>query len=62
VLTTVTRVLGHLPTAWRDYFSVRPMGTLLPMCLVAAVIADLLLALALAMVELGWMSLQDQIS
>ena len=58
VMTTVILVVGLLPMAASDYFSVRVMGTLLPLCLVVALVADLLLVPA--MVEVGWMSLQPR--
>jgi len=51
VQTTVILCLGFLPFAWSDYFSTRIIGTLLPMTLVMALVADLLLVPAL--VHLG---------
>lgn len=51
VQTTVILCLGFLPFAWSDYFSTRIIGTLLPMTLVVALVADLLLVPAL--VHLG---------
>ncbi|MCA9551791.1 MAG: MMPL family transporter, partial [Myxococcales bacterium] len=51
VQTTVILCLGFLPFAWSDYFSTRIIGTLLPMTLVTALVADLLLVPAL--VNLG---------
>ena len=51
VMTTVILVVGFLPFATSDYFSVRVLGTLFPVCLIAAVLADLLLVPAL--VQLG---------
>ncbi|MCO4763253.1 MAG: MMPL family transporter [Myxococcales bacterium] len=56
VMTTIILVVGLLPLCASDYFSVRIMGTLLPMCLVVALVADLLLVPA--MVEVGWMSVR----
>ncbi len=55
VMTTVILVLGFLPHATSDYFSTEIMGTLLPMALVVALLADLTLVPAL--VKLGPMSL-----
>ena len=54
VMTTVILVLGFLPMATSTYFSTRIMGTLLPLTLVVALVADLLLVPAL--VRLGVMS------
>ena len=51
VQTTVILCIGFLPFAMSDYFSTRIIGTLLPMTLVVALIADLLLVPAL--VQLG---------
>lgn len=51
VMTTVILVLGFLPLSSSSYFSTRIMGTLLPMTLVVALVADLLLVPAL--VQLG---------
>lgn len=51
VQTTIILCLGFSPFAWSDYFSTRIIGTLLPMTLVMALVADLLLVPAL--VELG---------
>ncbi len=51
VQTTVILCLGFLPFALSDYFSTRIIGTLLPMTLVVALVADLLLVPAL--VQLG---------
>jgi predicted RND superfamily exporter protein len=48
VITTVVLVLGFAPFALSDYLSLVMMGTLLPMCLVVALLADLLLVPALA--------------
>ncbi|MBP47398.1 MAG: hypothetical protein CMH53_05625 [Myxococcales bacterium] len=55
VMTTIILVAGHLPFASSAYFSTRILGTLLPMCMIVALVADLLLVPA--MVQVGWMSL-----
>ena len=55
VMTTVVLVVGFLPCALSDYFSLWILGTLLPMVLVFAVLADLLLVPA--MVQLGWLAI-----
>ena len=55
VMTTVVLVVGFLPCALSDYFSLWILGTLLPMVLVFAVLADLLMVPA--MVRLGWLAL-----
>jgi hypothetical protein len=47
VITTVILTVGFLPFAWSDYFSLRILGTLLPMVLLVALAADLLLVPAL---------------
>ncbi len=47
-MTTVTLALGFAPFALSDYYSTRIMGTLLPMTLVVALVADLLLVPAMA--------------
>jgi len=52
VMTTVILVAGFSPFALSDYHTTRMMGTLLPMCLVVALLADLLLAPALLHVGL----------
>ncbi len=52
VITTVILVMGFMPFALSDYLSLAVMGTLLPMTLVVALVADLLLVPAL--VSLGW--------
>jgi predicted RND superfamily exporter protein len=51
VMTTIILVAGFSPFALSDYFSTWIMGTLLPMCLIVALLADLLLVPAL--VEVG---------
>jgi uncharacterized protein len=53
VMTTLILSAGFLPLGLSDYFSVRIFGTLLPMTLIAAVLADILLVPAL--VKLGFM-------
>ena len=57
VMTTVVLVVGFLPCALSDYFSLWILGTLLPMVLVFAVLADLLMVPA--MVHLGWLALDS---
>ncbi len=57
VMTTVVLVVGFLPCALSDYFSLWILGTLLPMVLLFAVLADLLMVPA--MVRLGWLALDD---
>lgn len=52
LMTTVILALGFLPFATSGYFTSRILGTLLPACLVLALLADLLLAPAMAAV--GW--------
>ena len=51
VTTTVILSAGFLPLGLSDYFTVRIFGTLLPMTLIVAVLADILLVPAL--VKLG---------
>ncbi|MEZ4266701.1 MAG: MMPL family transporter [Myxococcota bacterium] len=48
VMTTVTLALGFAPFATSSYYTTRILGTLLPMTLVVALVADLLLVPALA--------------
>jgi predicted RND superfamily exporter protein len=48
VMTTLILAIGFLPLASASYFTVAMMGTLLPMTLMFAVLADLLLLPALA--------------
>jgi predicted RND superfamily exporter protein len=52
VLTTIILALGFLPFALSEYFSSRMIGTLIPLALVAALFADLLLVPA--MCKLRW--------
>ncbi len=55
VMTTVILVAGFLPFMTSDYFSTQILGTLLPMCLVVALVADLLFVPALVHVgALRW--------
>lgn len=54
LMTTVVLVVGFLPCALSDYYSLWILGTLLPMVLVFAVLADLLMVPA--MVQLGWLA------
>ena len=48
VMTTIILAVGFSPFALSDYYTTRMMGTLLPLCLVVALLADLLLVPALA--------------
>ena len=50
VMTTIILVAGFLPFVSTDYYSTRMLGSLLPLCLVVALAADLLLVPALAQV------------
>jgi predicted RND superfamily exporter protein len=50
VITTLTLALGFAPFAFAGYYSITILGTLLPMTLVVALSADLLLVPALAQV------------
>jgi len=50
VMTTIILALGFFPFVMSDYYSTRIVGTLLPLCLVVALLADLLLVPALAQV------------
>lgn len=52
VMTTIILVAGFSPFALSNYYSLRIMGTLLPMCLIVALLADLLLVPALVQVGL----------
>ncbi len=49
VMTTVVLTLGFLPFALTDYYSTQVLGTLLPLTLVFALLADVLLVPALAL-------------
>jgi len=48
VMTTVILVVGFAPFAMSDYLTTQMIGTLLPMCLIVALLADLLLVPAMA--------------
>jgi predicted RND superfamily exporter protein len=52
VMTTIILVAGFLPWLASNYFSTRIFGSLLPMSLIVALLADLLLVPAMA--RLGW--------
>ena len=52
VMTTVILVAGFLPFAFSGYFTIKTLGTLLPSCLVVALLADLLMVPAMA--KVGW--------
>lgn len=58
VMTTVILVVGFSPFALSDYYTTQMMGTLLPLCLVVAVLADLLLVPAL--IQTGLMRAKRQ--
>jgi len=51
VMTTIILVAGFLPFALSDYYSLAVMGTLLPLSLIVALLADLLLVPALVQVH-----------
>jgi uncharacterized protein len=53
LMTTIILVLGFLPCATSGFMTMRLLGTFLPVCLVVALLADLLLVPA--MIRLGWM-------
>ena len=48
LFTTIILVLGFLPLALSDYFSIWMMGTFIPLALVVALVTDLLLVPAMA--------------
>ena len=48
LFTTIILVLGFLPLALSDYFSIWVMGTFIPAALVVALVTDLLLVPAMA--------------
>jgi predicted RND superfamily exporter protein len=52
VMTTIILVVGFSPFALSDYYTTRLMGTLLPLCLIVALLADLFLVPAL--VKIGF--------
>ena len=56
IITTVILTAGFAPFALSDYYSVRIMGTLLPLTLVVALLADLFFVPAL--VKLGAIKIQ----
>lgn len=57
IQTTIILTCGFLPFILSDYFTTRIMGTLLPMTLLSALAADLLLVPAL--IEVGIMKFRD---
>jgi hypothetical protein len=52
VQTTVILTGGFLPFLWTDYLSLKVMGSLLPMCLIVALVADLLFVPALVKLKI----------
>jgi predicted RND superfamily exporter protein len=52
VMTTIILAVGFFPFALSDYYSTHMMGTLLPLCLIIALLADLLIVPAFARVGL----------
>jgi predicted RND superfamily exporter protein len=56
LMTSIILGFGFLPFLTSDYYSTRMMGTLLPTCLLVAVLADLLLVPAMA--KVGWLDLR----
>lgn len=52
-MTTTILVAGFLPFLLSDYFLMRLFGSMLPLCMVVALLADLLLVPAMA--QLGWL-------
>jgi predicted RND superfamily exporter protein len=54
VMTTIILALGFLPMALSPYYSIGIMGSLLPLALIVAMAADLLLLPAMA--EVGWLN------
>ena len=53
LMTTLILMIGFAPLATSGYMTMRLLGTLLPVCLLVALAADLLLVPAL--IRLGWM-------
>ncbi len=53
VMTTVILSAGYFPLFFSEYYSMSIMGSLLPLALVVAMVADLLLVPALA--QVGWL-------
>lgn len=60
VMTTIILSCGFLPFLLSDYFFMRMLGGLLPLCFVVALLADLLWIPALA--RLGWIRFPSQIT
>ena len=60
VMTTIILSCGFLPFLLSDYFFMRMLGGLLPLCFVVALAADLLWIPALA--RLGWIRFPTQVS
>ena len=58
LITTFVFVVGFLPMIQADYFVVEAMGYLLPLCFVAAFLADVLLLPA--MIQLGWIDFKQK--
>ncbi|HBP20887.1 MAG TPA: hypothetical protein DEA08_24245 [Planctomycetes bacterium] len=54
VMTTLILSCGFLPFLISDYFFMRMLGTLLPLCFVVALLADILWIPAMA--QVGWLS------
>ena len=52
IMTTVVLAIGFLPFLMSDYYSSWIMGSLLPLALIVAMVADLLLVPALAQIGL----------
>ncbi len=52
IMTTIILVTGFLPFASSDYFTIHILGTLLPFCLILALLADLFLLPAMVQVGL----------
>jgi predicted RND superfamily exporter protein len=60
VMTTVILVAGFSPFLLSDYYTTHMMGTLLPICLIVALLADLLLVPAL--VKLGLIRFRSNVA
>ena len=56
-MTTIILVAGFSPFALSEYYTTRLMGTLLPLCLVVALLADLFLVPAL--VKIGFIRFRN---
>ena len=52
-MTTAVLALGFVPFLLSDYFMLKMLGVLLPLCFISAVLADLLLIPAMA--QVGWL-------